>query len=84
MSEARDQKLAFVFAQIKQAAANEPVSCYCGACGPAYKLFRCVYCGEFYCLTCAEEHFGKTRAEYAAEKIAAGLETVSDSPEVVL
>ncbi|VUD48583.1 hypothetical protein TDB9533_01262 [Thalassocella blandensis] len=28
--------------------------------------FRCLYCGIFYCRTCAEKHFGQTVEEYKA------------------
>jgi len=30
--------------------------------------YRCLYCGVFYCRECAEQHFGKTVAEYQAER----------------
>lgn len=29
--------------------------------------YRCLYCEIFYCKECAEQHFGKTVAEYRAE-----------------
>lgn len=35
---------------------------------PCWKLYRCVYCGFFFCESCAEIHFGKTRAAYEAEQ----------------
>lgn len=31
-------------------------------------MYRCLYCGIFYCRECAEAHFGKTIDEYRAEK----------------
>jgi formylmethanofuran dehydrogenase subunit E len=31
--------------------------------------YRCLYCKEWFCEQCAEEHFGKTVEEYWAEKI---------------
>lgn len=53
---------------IAQFAANgEKVPCSCGISAYAYLLFRCVYCGEFYCQSCAEKHFNKTREEYLKE-----------------
>jgi hypothetical protein len=27
-------------------------------------MYRCLYCGIFYCKECAEEHFGKTVEQY--------------------
>ena len=26
--------------------------------------YKCLYCGVYFCEQCAEEHFGKTKAEY--------------------
>lgn len=42
----------------------------CG-CGFSISLslgFRCLYCGEYFCTTCAERHFGKTRQEHNQSK----------------
>ena len=46
------------------------INCECGRLTPMRHLFRCLYCGCWFCQTCAEVHFGKTRAEYAAEAVA--------------
>jgi hypothetical protein len=29
--------------------------------------YKCLYCGFWFCLPCAEIHFGKTKEQYAAE-----------------
>ncbi len=42
------------------------VTCACGLCAPIRFLHRCLYCGCFFCVACAEVHFGETRAEYQA------------------
>lgn len=47
------------------------VTCGCGLHAPLRFLFRCLYCGCFFCETCAEVHFGKTRAQYRAEQATA-------------
>lgn len=31
-------------------------------------MYRCLYCGIFYCMECAEQHFGKTREQYRLDK----------------
>jgi hypothetical protein len=44
------------------------VKCSCGkVSGPVFKLYRCYYCGVFFCDICAAEHFGKTREEHNRE-----------------
>lgn len=66
-------KAAFVAAQWKQANGPQPdVTCGCGLKLPLRFAYRCLYCGEFYCQSCAEAHFGKTREQYNAEKVGAG------------
>ncbi len=44
------------------------VTCGCGHAAPLRFLYRCLYCGLFFCERCAEAHFGKTKEEYAREK----------------
>jgi hypothetical protein len=63
------KKAEFVAAQWKQAKGPQSdVTCGCGLKLPLRFAFRCLYCGEWYCQTCAEKHFGKTREQYNAEK----------------
>jgi hypothetical protein len=38
--------------------------CGCGKEVNALNSFRCVYCGQFLCVKCAEEHFGVTSEAY--------------------
>ena len=69
----RDAKITFVAKQFKEAMYQEgqsvqQVTCGCGLTMPLRFAFRCLYCGEFYCQPCAEDHFGKTRAQYNLEK----------------
>lgn len=66
--ETKTEKQAFVHKQTQQAASHGFIRCFCEIKVPVWKAYRCLYCGEFYCLRCAEVHFGKTRAEYQAEK----------------
>lgn len=67
-------KAAFVAKQFKEAMYHEgeavqKVTCGCGLTMPLRFAYRCLYCGEYYCMACAERHFGKTREEYSAEKL---------------
>lgn len=56
--------------QSRQAIGEQPiVDCICGAPIPLRFLYRCLYCGVYFCLTCAEKHFGKTREQYGQERI---------------
>ena len=47
-------------------------TCSCGRRRELRWLYRCLYCGEWYCHFCAERHFGKTVAEHKAEKQSKG------------
>jgi len=44
------------------------ITCGCGSKRAVVKMYHCLYCSEWYCVTCAEQHFGKTINEYRAEK----------------
>jgi len=63
-------KRAFVRKQVEQMMdKGRPfVRCGCLRKLQMYEAYTCLYCGESYCATCAEIHFGKTRAEYQKEK----------------
>ena len=68
-------KQKFVAKQFREAMYQEgkkvqEVTCGCGCKMPLRFAFKCLYCGEFYCQTCAEHHFGKTRAQWIADKAA--------------
>lgn len=63
-----DIKRAFVRKQFEEAKGPGHVTCGCGLRLPLRFAYRCLYCGEFYCQSCAEEHFGKTREEYFKKK----------------
>lgn len=52
---------------LKQAAEMDiagATQCGCGKPINAVNSFRCVYCGQFLCVSCAEIHFGLTREDY--------------------
>ncbi len=62
------EKEKFIRKQFKEAMKSH-VTCKCNTCAPLRFMYRCLYCGEFFCLHCAEIHFGKTRSEYRREVI---------------
>lgn len=68
-------KREFVAKQFREAMYQEwkkvqEVTFRCGLKMPLRFAFKCLYCGEFYCQSCAEDHFGKTRAQWIADKAA--------------
>jgi hypothetical protein len=69
----REKKTQFVSKQFREASYHEgewlqQVTCSCGFKMPLRFAYKCLYCNEFYCGTCAEMHFGKTRKQYDLEK----------------
>lgn len=46
------------------------ITCRCGWERAVLEMYRCLYCGEWLCEVCAEAHFGKTREQYRAERLA--------------
>lgn len=55
-------------AQLMAVRKEQDVTCKCGkVTGPVWKLYRCYYCGIFFCDRCAAEHFGQTREEHSRE-----------------
>jgi len=42
------------------------VICPCGLIRALVKAYRCLYCGLWFCVVCAEVHFGKTITEHRA------------------
>jgi hypothetical protein len=50
--------------QWAEAVESAVITCCCGQRRALTHAYRCLYCGEWYCTTCAEIHFGKTLAEF--------------------
>ena len=40
------------------------ITCRCGRERSIMLMYQCLYCKEWYCETCAEQHFGQTVADY--------------------
>ena len=47
------------------------VRCSCGKLIHVKDAYRCYYCDKYFCEVCAPEHFGMTREQYEAGKVAA-------------
>jgi hypothetical protein len=45
---------------------GQEITCPCGTRAPVRFLFRCLYCGVWFCQSCAEVHFGKKRSDVSA------------------
>ncbi len=43
------------------------VTCPCGRERGLPYVYKCLYCGIYYCEPCAEAHFGKTKEQYRLE-----------------
>lgn len=65
---ANDKKAKLLRQQYKDAAENGVVICPCGLRRAIVMAFRCLYCGIYFCVNCAERHFGKTRREWFESK----------------
>ena len=62
-------KATHIASQWRQAKGLSPkVTCECGLTAPLRFLFRCLYCGAWFCQTCAENHFNKSREQYNRER----------------
>jgi len=71
------EKAAFVAQQLRETVTQElagvtvrmaTITCRCGRERSLIYMYRCLYCGEWFCTQCAEDHFGKTVAEYREEQ----------------
>lgn len=68
------EKASFVMGQIRlltdsiKLGGHPVIRCGCQKKVPIMHAFRCLYCGEWYCQTCAEDHFGMTREEWARDQ----------------
>lgn len=73
------EKVARVHFQFKTASQVDPfIRCECGKNTLLKAAFKCLYCSEWYCRTCAEKHFGKTVEQYKAENVTHDLERIME------
>lgn len=71
------EKATFIQTQIRETVKQEAagitirsatITCRCGWERSALLMYKCLYCQEWFCTICAEQHFGKTIKEYHEEK----------------
>jgi len=76
-------KCYWVARQTREAAQNNYVTDRRGISIPLFMAYRCLYCGEYFAQTQAEEHFGTIRAGYNHSTLRENLIeiTVKDSME---
>jgi hypothetical protein len=57
-------KSEWIARQLAQASREGTITTRKGKVIPVHLSYRCLYCGEFFSQTGAEEHFGQTRIEH--------------------
>jgi hypothetical protein len=68
--------MAYQVKTIKEQQANEvpskfiKIRCGCNRFVPWLNMFRCLYCGIYYCTDCAEIHFGKKKPNVLTNNVA--------------
>jgi hypothetical protein len=77
--EEREKKLEFMAYQVavikEQQSIGVPakhvkIRCGCNRFIPWMNMFRCLYCGIYYCMDCAEIHFGKKKPNVLTNNVA--------------
>lgn len=54
----KEKHLKVVYRQLREAMFSKKVTCRCGHASVFGFVFRCFFCGEFFCSRCARDHFG--------------------------
>ncbi len=54
--------------QCLDAANKGTITCSCGLKRALVMAYKCLYCGEWFCFTCAEIHFGKPVHKWREDK----------------
>lgn len=64
-----DKKRQWTMMQYSEAKDSGIVPCRCGSQRYVASMFRCYYCGEFYCQACAAKHFGGERGKVEVKRL---------------
>lgn len=48
--------------------ANQTIHCWCGQKRSVLMAYRCLYCGAWFCVPCAEHHFGQSLQDWISKK----------------
>lgn len=71
-----EEKKALLRSQWAEAVAPaRRVTCACGQPRSLELAYRCLYCGAWFCVPCAEAHFGQTMLEWKQKKRAERRQT---------
>ena len=54
--------------QWHEATNGQIITCVCGKRRELFAMYRCLYCGLYLCVRCAEDHFGKTIEQWVVNK----------------
>jgi len=55
----KQEKRIILLKQTREAMRTNTVTCTCGVNKKAFQMYKCFYCGLFFCRICAKEHFEK-------------------------
>jgi predicted nucleic acid binding AN1-type Zn finger protein len=70
------EKMTFIKSQVEETVKQDAegvtvrmatITCRCGWNRGIMHMFQCLYCKEYFCMSCAETHFGKTVKQYREE-----------------
>lgn len=82
------EKKAHLERQWRSAVDERRIACECGQVRALELAYRCLYCGAWFCVPCAELHFGMTvqawKEKKRAERVAAYLQWKAEHPEVTV
>lgn len=62
------KKKEFLRQQYHEASNEGSIHCCCGQIRALTMAYRCLYCGLWFCLPCAEIHFGMTIQDWTVER----------------
>lgn len=63
-----EEKRALLRSQWSEAVEKRTVHCGCGRPRSLELAYRCLYCGIWFCVPCAEEHFSMTVRQWKVQK----------------
>jgi hypothetical protein len=70
--------------QHQDAVTYHRITCGCGLPRALNLAYKCLYCGEWFCFSCAETHFGTTYREWITAKRAPCAEQLKKMTEAQL
>lgn len=65
---ASEEKKSLLREQWTEAVDQGKIHCACGQVRALVMAYRCLYCGAWFCVPCAEVHFGMTMRQWKEKK----------------